>query len=299
MVLSSCVDKVTIPQEEAGVLTVNCEMLKGSSRITADIFTSDNLNGTQPIQHPEDAVIEIFTGNDAPYKFRYDENTEEYYIKNSAEVFRALKGREFIMRAELPNENFEPIEARSIVPSAVPIEKILSSDVERVTIEGKEYFERTLTVELSKPRTFPAFFHFQIKNQPRVYSVEDGDTTYVKLSMANHLTLVDVLSEGTGIEELKHREGYLIDHSRLRDNRIILRVRSPYHITETNQVFDDFTTKLYAVTKDYFQYHKAYSKIVSTDPQAYSEPVIWSTNIKGGFGHFSAVTLKKQDFILE
>ena len=58
--MTSCVSKVSIPDDEKPMFVIDLQMLRGSDNIYATVQTTNTLNGRlYPIERPEDVIIKV------------------------------------------------------------------------------------------------------------------------------------------------------------------------------------------------------------------------------------------------
>jgi len=297
--MTSCVDRISIPDNEDSKLVLHCEITKSDGEITATLSTSNNLNATSPITVPENADIQLSTGTENPYYLTYDPN-RDLYFNNTIDWSQTIV--RFNMTVRVPNSEFPEISATATPLQAIWIakDKISASPAVTVEIDGNTYFERDITIETTEPAVKPAYMELHISEFLTTIDFdEEGNKVYSSTGEKNKTEIVKVLNGGAGMLPMEHRDGMLIDHSRLENNTFTLKVRSAFPIAMDNQVFDKLNVMLYTVDKNYYNFNRAWSNTVSANNGQYTDPPIWNNNIKDGFGLFSVRTPFPHDFTFE
>lgn len=290
-------DRISIPDSEDSKLVLHCEMTRNSPTVVAYLSTSDNLNASRPIMVPEDAVIEISTGSETAYRLFYDADLGLY--NNTSKDFSWDRVTNLTITAELPGESFPKISAEALPFAGDRVESVTSSKSSEISVNDQDYFERDITIKLSEPTVKPAYFELELADRFTTSQIgTDGEVELVQTGDETPVMIVGVNDGGVGMINMAHRDGLLIDHSRLVDNTFSIKVRSPFPIQDSDQVFEIINTSINSISKDYYLYHKAYSNTVKASGGQYSDPAIWNTNIKDGFGLFAVKTKYKQPFTL-
>jgi len=288
--ITSCVDRISIPDNEDSKLVLNCEITRGHGEITATLSTSNNLNATSPITVPDNAEIKLTKNIDEAYFLTYDPVRNLYFNNNF--IWTSEVGQ-LRLTANVPNSDFPEVTATAVPLQAVWIadNKISATPAEIVEIDGQSYFERVLTIETSEPVVKPAYMELHVTELLTTFELdENGEKVYISTGSKNNVEIVKVINGSAGMLQMEHRDGMLIDHSRLENNTFTIKVRSAYPITMDNQVFDKLNVMLYTVDKNYYNFNRAWSNTVSANNGQYTDPPIWNNNIKEGFGHFSVRT---------
>ena len=295
VVLQSCVDRISIPDTEESKLVLHCEMTRYNPVVVAYLSTSDNLNGSRPIDVPEDASIEISTGTENSYRLLYDEELDAY--TNSA-PFLWSRVNNLTIVAELPTDDFPVVKGQAKPMPAYSVESVTSTNLQEVAVEQETFYERDVTITLTEPTVKPAYFELELTELFSTLTIEDGEEVIAQSGERMPVTVVAINNGGVGMINMSHRPGLLIDHSRLVDNTFSIKVRSAFPITSDDQVFGILSTQINSISKDYYLYHKAYSNTVKATAGQYSDPAIWNSNIEDGFGLFAVKTSSGKDFPL-
>lgn len=273
-------------------------MLEGDNKIVADLKTSNNLNGTYPISIPNNALItiaEIISGgkdDDNEIELVYDADTKKYISENT-EYFLG-RNREYELVAKIEGSELEEITATTIVPSRILIEEydLLSEQV--VNYNGSNYWEGVVGLTfMQSPGNKDRYGHFVIDGveTERIINSE-GDTIYYNGLESKLFTLEEVEVGRGAVTDLVHRDGFLVDFTKIEDNYIEIIVRSPFPITKPNHVTDVLDIDIFSVTKAHYDYHVALHNIKKSQGYIFDEHALYNSNIKNGLGLFSSCMFK-------
>lgn len=292
---ASCVNRIDIPDDEESMLYIKLEILKGQNEITADFKTTNNLNGTYPIEYPKNGkiVIKQFlpdTDVNNEIELLYDEDLNKYVSDHEVNRSFLSFGKKFNLEASVEGSTLPDVSSSSVVPNPIGI-----SDFELINEEtvfdddGFEYWQGTLGLTLLPSNTVEDNFgHLQIYGFRTLLEVDsNGDSTYIYGEEKKSFDLVDVLKGYEAVTDIIHKEGFFIEFNRLENNYIEIVLKSNFPITEDNQVTDMLNTDLMAVGKEHFDYHLAYHNIQKSQGNIFEENVLYNSNIEHGLGLFS------------
>jgi len=264
MLMPSCVDRIGIPEEGESKLVLVSELQYLSNEITATLSASGNLNGSQEAFSPHDADITISRDKvDGIYRLVYDESRKLYATTQTLNDEFWLKGNTYNIECSVPDDRYKSVTAS--------VTKLRSNTIVHT-------------------KTKPAYYHLHLNSKLTVLETNLGTPEYVSSGNTLPIDIESIESGGAGVIILHHRDGILIDHSRLEENTIEITIVSPHEVIHDNQVLDMFDFSLNSVSKDYYDYHKAYSNRVQAVNGQYVDPPIFSNNIKNGVGLFSIRT---------
>jgi len=225
------------------------------------------------------AEIKLTKNIDEAYFLTYDPVRNLYFNNNF--IWTSEVGQ-LRLTANVPNSDFPEVTATAVPLQAVWIadNKISATPAEIVEIDGQSYFERVLTIETSEPVVKPAYMELHVTELLTTFELdENGEKVYISTGSKNNVEIVKVINGSAGMLQMEHRDGMLIDHSRLENNTFTIKVRSAYPITMDNQVFDKLNVMLYTVDKNYYNFNRAWSNTVSANNGQYTDPPIWNNNI--------------------
>jgi len=296
--ITSCVNRIDIPEEEEAQLFIRLEMLKGESAITADFKTTNNLNGTFPIQYPKMAEIEIKEdqGNvDAEKKMIlvYDEDLDKYVSAFDAGDFLLL-GREYVLTANLAGSGFDKITSRTKVPYPIVIDEYeLIEEGTFSDIEGNAFWQGTIGMTFNpNTRKDTRYGHLDISGFKTLKEEMDGEVNYVPIGEAQPFTLVNVVVGNRAITDIVHRDGFFIEFDDLENDYIEVTLQSPIPITESNQIMAFLNASLMSISKEHYDYHLSYHHIIRSQGNIFDENALYISNIDKGLGLFSSCVLK-------
>jgi hypothetical protein len=299
MLFMSCVNRIDIPEEEDSHFYINLEMVTGQNTLVADFKTSNNLNGTYPISIPEFASITIKELNPSSQDVNnereliYDEISQKY-VNNFGKDFLKLS-QEYELVAKMDNSGLEEITATTIVPRMLTIKKTeLVSESEYTDIDGNRYWEGTVGLTFLKAAgNNDRFGHLVLKGLETERNITpEGDTIYINGMESRLFKLLDIEVGRGAITDLIHKDGFLIDFTKLEDEYLEIVLRSPFPITKPNHVTNFLHSDIYAVTKAHHDYHVALHNIKKSQGSIFDEHALYHSNIKNGLGLFSSCTFK-------
>lgn len=272
--LHACVDSIPLYQEDGQrKLFVICEMTSGEDIIADVTFTGSSV-GVAPdiLMKPDTFNFAIAEGyKDFGVPFIYDQTSKKFLIKKQALPLQTNEIYKF--RGIGANKNSS--EPNVTIPRAINIDTLILENVVRSTEQGKKITRLDCTIKITPPEVLPAYFHIIPKS-------ENNGIWIVK----------SVLRDQSASKRLNHKDGLLIDYSRLTNNEIHLSLE----ITETSETnFVDL--ELFNTSSSYYQFNYYISNINSGNYDQNTEiPAIAGFNIKSdkAFGTFSAKTLSKK-----
>ena len=296
LVVTSCVTRVDIPNEEESKIFIECDMLRGE-RIIADLSTSNNLNNLYPITNPQDAKISIYKsirpGEYSEYiiDLVYDEELGKYASLPSENTSQFLsEGVNYKMEARIYDSPIEEVVAFTDVPFSSQISEYELLDE---YIDG-DFWIGTIgfTVDLpSRAYNDELYYHIIFENQ---FTTLNASEEYTFSGEKKELQIVDIKEGAGGLFDLMHKDGYFIQYKDLEKGYFEITLQSSIPLSEQDQVMDHVFVSLYGISEEYFEYHKARSNLISAQGSIFEEPVVMRSNVKNGHGLFSACVLKNQ-----
>jgi len=293
--LASCVNRIDIPEEEDAMLFIKMEMLRGDNTIIADFKTTDNLNGTYPINVPPDATIRVFELTEGVKEkqitFLYDDEIQKYVAKSVSHDF-LIPGRNYKLEAETDNPNLDPITSITKVPYLNKISEYeLIDETEYEDLEGNRFWEGTVGFTFSEAITLEKRYgHLLIEGFETI--IVEGLPQFGLES--RFFELINV-NEGYGaVTDIIHRDGFFVEFDELENNYLEIVLRSKFPITKENQVTDYLDTNLITVSKEHYDYHISFHNIQQSQGNIFEENVIYISNIEKGLGLFSSCVRMKE-----
>ncbi len=269
LVINSCIDVIPIPSDlDTSKLFLVCEMKVGE-KITADVQFSGDTNGRLPatILNGDSLRFSIAEGdNDWGVNFKYDSILKNYYINQSE--FEIKPGVQYKLRGIGTGLN-DRLEPNISVPNSISLDdfKIVSSSVTEKN--GTFTTELRCIMKIQSPSLLPAYFWIIPRTETgtlwKLDKIEQNASAYKKLS---------------------HRNGFLVDYSRLNSNELFFclsvseKVKTSHVHVELNNVCNAF-----------YRYNVYASNVNASNNTTTLNPAIAGFNIvtEKGYGSFSSL----------
>ena len=222
-----------------------------------------------------------FENNNKPEEYRYDANIDAY--RNI--TFRPNEGAIYELHFDANIEGFKVITGRTQVPYKTEFD-FLQSEVqtEIVTNEVGEdigVFEVRMKIDVDKTET--GYFHL-------IPKIDEENTLYFD----------EVITNKNAVHVLQHRDGILIDKSKLEDAtdlRFKLKTFASFDVSEVESSY--LKCDLRSITEEYYEYHLATSRQSSTNAGPYTLPVTTYTNMANGYGIFATFSTVTDSLLIE
>ncbi|NNE25370.1 MAG: DUF4249 family protein [Saprospiraceae bacterium] len=222
-----------------------------------------------------------FENNNKPEEYRYDPNIDAYRTL----TFRPNEGAIYELHFDSNIEGFKVITGRSQVPYKTEYDFLQSEVTTEIVTnsEGEDIgnFEIRLKIDVDKTET--GYFHL-------IPSIDDQNTLYFD----------EIITNKNAIHVLQHRDGILIDKSKLNDAndlRFKLKTFGSFDVSEVESSY--LKCKLRSVTEEYYEYHLATSRQSSTNAGPYTLPVTTYTNMANGYGIFATFSTVTDSLLIE
>lgn len=296
-ILPGCVTRIDIPEEEAKMFHIELEMMR-SQDISATLKTSNNLQGTFPIEHPEDAIVKVFVEGDSEniYGLEYNPDNGKYESELSSlntEIIKPLST--MTLTAEVPGSDIPQISAVTKVPQFGQIGKLEVSSSKKETFEDQTFWEYDLTVNFMPVNV--DYFQLLLSEQLATLEITGDDSTYTNVTADP--TALDIVSLGNGaaaLREFSGEEGIFIDVAQLdEDLSFTIRVRSS-HPVNGDEITESVSTKLISLSEDGYNYKRGLHNIAESENSIFGEKAIYRQNINNGLGIFTACVAKNEEF---
>ncbi len=298
--MSSCVNKVSIPDDVRPTLVIDLQMLRGSDNILAKVHTTNNLNGSYPIEKPGDVFIQVQDVNSDNFiDFIYNEETKVYdYI--GSETF-LIPNKQLRLKAEIYGSDIPKIRAFSTVPkwNEIVDTELVSSRIYKDS-EGLEFWQGTIKFNFENLNTNESlFYQLKLNEKLQTKSIENEEVVYTSiLPDATPFTIVSVTSGQFAVKELVNEEGLWIDLDKMDDEFFEIEIRSNYPIELENQTSDNLFSEVVSITEDHYNYYLGLNNIETSSNSLFSEQGLYRTNIEKGFGIFSTCVTKNVEINL-
>jgi len=296
--MTSCVSRVSLPDEEKPMLVIDLQMLVGSDDIIATVHTSNNLNGTFKIEHPEDVVIKVsdLGVQDNKIDFIYNADREAYEFSATEGVLKPNKN--FSLSAEIVGSEIPKISAVSRVPFANSIvDTELINSKTYINNSGQEFWQGTVRFNFNELNTSkPLFYQLTLNEKLQTKSILDGNVVYNTIS--NELSEFEVININSGqfaVKEFLNNDGLWIDLEKLGDDEYFeIEIRSSFPLENIDQSSDNIFVNVLSITEDHYNYYLGLSNIESSSSTLFNEKGLYRSNIRNGSGIFSTAIQNEQ-----
>ena len=287
--LSSCVSRVSIPDEEKPMLVIDLKMLRGSDNIYATVSTSNNLNGTYKIEHPEDVVITVKDiTSDNFSNFVYNPETKVYEYSENEDIL--IPNKNLRLEAEIKGSEIPKVTAQSKVPRANNlVETELVSSSRHIDSQGLEFWQGKIKFNLKNLNTKESlFYQLNFSEKLQTKSIENGEAVYTTISPdKTPFTILNVTSGQFAVKEFINEDGLWIDLDKMEDDFFEMEIRSKYPIELEGQTSDNLFSQVLSITEDHYNHYLGLNNIETTSNSIFGEQGLYRTNIVKGFGVFT------------
>lgn len=273
MTIYSCVDVLPIPQDDnQRKLFVDCEMKVGEN-IEANIQYEGNSRGLSPqyIERPDTFTFTLAEGDtDFGVPFVYDYDNKIFVIKKNQLPLKA--GVKYKFRGVGINKN--STEPFIFIPTGAPIDTVFAEKINTPTIDGKSYTMIRCTLRMKT----------DVENSDHLYIIAKTEDNKVGLPYFEQ--------DFAAYKKMKHRDGFLVDQSRLKTSDLIFNIA-----LEGAQSPKAFLLDIGNVTKSFYQFNLFKSNSFTDPGQTAENPAIGSFNIdteiaRGSFSAFNTSSIK-------
>ncbi|MFT4535909.1 MAG: hypothetical protein ACJA1A_002749 [Saprospiraceae bacterium] len=299
--MSSCVSRVTIPDEEKPVFVIDLQMLRGSDNIFATLHTSNNLNGTYLIDKPETVLIKVQEVNvDNFIQFSYNPDTEVYDYSGSEDFL--IPNKSLRLQAVILGEDIPMITSYSKVPmfNELVETELVSESIYKDINSGIDYWQGKIRFNFENLNTTESlFYQLKLKEKLQTKSFENGEPLYTTISQDQNLfEILDVSSGQFAVKEFVDQEGLWIDLDKMDDDYFEIELRSNYPIEIEGQTSDNIFSQVISITEDHYNYYLGLNNIETSGSSLFGEQGLYRTNIEKGFGIFSTCVQKSVEINL-
>ena len=268
ILLQSCVDVLPVPSpSEDKKMFVVCEMTVGKD-INAKVSWAGTLDGIKPrpLEVPDTFFFSIVEGDkDFGVKFIYNARDSFFVIRR--ENLQLRPGENYKFRGAGTNSNTS--EPSLIMPSGPVIDSISISEFTTEVVNGKSVTEVVAAVKYRQDNLNPGFFHVIPKSEKK-----------------DNWEVVSYEKDFQAYKRMNHKEGLLVDCSRVKDKSLKLRLRM-----QADYVPEFLYLDLGNATESYYKYNFYLSNTVTDPGQSSENQAIAAFNIltPKAYGSFNAV----------
>ncbi len=227
MLLFGCRDEFvyTIPTEPGFQYNMSAELSPIDAvtlRLTENISIGDELENVDR----GDADV-TFSGIDVPggtLDMNYNPITEKYHLVR--EDFRVREGNRYDIEIIIANENRDTIRAFTEIPKAVSFSaRFIRS--EKIPIDSSfSHHEIEMVITFDEPTRKPTYYRFVPYRLESILRINNGGIDVVDFGTKTILEIAEVRSQANSVEFFSHKEGVIIDESRLSSSSIHLLLRT-------------------------------------------------------------------------
>ena len=253
----------------------------------------------QPLQpfNRRDAHV-LFSGLNVPggsLEMVYNSTSEKYLLLR--EDFRVSEGFSYDISIIIPEEGMDTITATATIPSAVRIENVNFIRSERIPIDNEfSHFEVELVIRLSEPKVRPAYYRFEPYRLESVLKIRNGVVSVVDVPNKSPFDVIEVKNNQNAIGSFEHREGLIIEESRLTENEIhlLMRTREPLRdgdivdvTDEGKEVLTRLQLEMHTLSEEIYEFDRFVDEQLVNQGNSVPNPARIVSNIENASGVFA------------
>jgi hypothetical protein len=296
LILSSCEESVNIASNTDNIssLVIECE-LSPTKRIEAKVYTMSDFSKLDAVEYPKELSIELETGTDVVYFFKYEEKTGLYYIDPIQYNSNLDQSYDYTIKAYYKSDPENNLKAETKIPARQVLnlsndKKVIIKDI--VDAKGLEQKMISLPLTVSQMDKDKSFYRLKVYR--KIYktindvSVYTGKNEELKFLGNEELPIAFTTSAFDGC--------LLFDASRLESKKLDLNF-STQRFAEGDKLNTLFY-ELESLTEPVFRYNIVKSKQIKALQHGLSDPVINYTNIIGGKGFFGSSNMTSDSIVI-
>lgn len=263
---------------EANKLFLECEMQVGEL-IFAHVTKSGSFNGQSPQSYVDTNLVRLSlreSAKDYNIAFKYNVRNKRYEIPKSEMTISS--GKTYIIEG-VYNEREPKIVASLTVPNLVYLDSLVIVDY-RIT---------KISDNVAK-----TYAEFQLKLPKSGYS---SDYLHLILKDKNDKSInsIDFINSNQSIFELKHKEGFLINTTRVEGNFVTFKIE---HTSEDE--LSEISIIIRNTTESYYLYNKFKSNSEGATSTSINPAIAaFNINSKVGYGSFSAFAETRKNYTIK
>lgn len=286
--LASCDDPVDYRNGSESEKLVIEAVISPSLDTTFAIFSTSVVvnDEVQVFEYPVVADImvrEISSGDE--YTFEYDDDSQ-YFFNNVADI---RVGETYELIAGLDQSDYLDVFATTKIPVPTEIKSIEEIRVDRYEnpdIQGQYKLSCEYEIVLETPTEFPAYFRMLAYRDDM--GVDMAGNPLLKSEALIHFDNMDFTEGGNACHDLEHRDGFLINYSKLEGGKMIVSFETESYLVEGEDLVPQIYFSLQTVEEDYYHYFLSTSKQIRAALNGSSQPISAYTNITNGHGIFTS-----------
>ncbi len=267
----SCSERVELNLENDEKLQIECTLVPGKE-ITATLSTVSNFADIENIIYPENARIYLLTQIDAPFEFKYDEESKTYKIP--VKVHTPRSDWKYEIRAYLKDMPENELNAKTIFYNTTAV-KIKDAIWDKTNNKLQLKTQLAFASKLSNPYLKINTFYKEVN--------ENGD-----LSELVPLNFVENTENPLSFYNNQYTDGIYVNIDRVDYSNFSMVFNYPEVITSKEEISDYIYFFTNAISEPLYRYQVARAKHVNSINGGNSDPVITYTNINNGFGVFGS-----------
>lgn len=186
-------------------------------------------------------------------------------------------GKQYVVTASL--DGFEPVTAKSSIPSPRPFTELSISDIVIEQIDNRINYQYTINLDFEDIDDQEDFYHLKLYQQIYTHPINGGDdeyVSYIQFPFSDDNDANDILANVSG--------GLLLEDDPLNGNYSF---RVQHDINPTLESLGKVFIELRTVSRDYYQFFSSVTRQQNSPSGILTEPVFIYNNVDGGHGIFA------------
>lgn len=240
---------------------------------------------TQDVEEPVNAeVIITDLDNSTDFEFVFDDSRCYSYPGSSFE-----EGKTYQFNGSVPDSDLMDVFGTTKIPFKT---NILETDMLQIdTIYNPDDATRyglrfEFFVKIDEPVSYPAFY--RLIPLLKDYGLDSGGKLFLKSDDIFYFDNFDFINGGNASHDMEHRDGFLINQSKLEDNSLAIIIETYDSLVLGEDRVPKVFFKLQTVEEDYYHYFLSTSKLLKAQASGSSQPVSSYSNITNGHGVFTS-----------
>ena len=252
----------------------------------AKLSTSVVVNAqVQNLGYPIDAMVMIRELNSQEeFELSFDDNKCYSYDGASIE-----EGKTYEFSASLADSDVLDVFATTKIPLATTIDNVEQIAIDTIynPDDNTKYglrFECAVTI--NDPVSYPA--HYRLIPMLKDFGLDSNGKLFLRSEAIYYFDDFDFIFGGNACHDLSHRNGLLVNQSKLDGNRIVL----SFETRNTLVLGEDRVPKIFfalqTVEEDFYHYFLSSSKLIDAQNSGSSQVISSFSNVTNGHGVFTS-----------
>ncbi len=270
-------EKIVIESVLSPSADINITKLSTSVVINAEV---------QDIEHPFDAAVMIRNVGTGDNNMSSPSDINGCYLDEFSNI---VEGNTYELTASIPDSELRDVFASTTVPFRTDIENIEIVEID--TIYNVDLVDRyglrfTYEITIGDVVQQPAFFRL-ITSRNDVFL--DGSGNQITRSLDKiPFNNFDFVHGANACHDLEHRDGVLINHSKLSDSKFTISFYTDDDLRIGTDVVPNLFFELQTVEEDFYHYFLSTSRQLKAHANGSSQPVSAFNNVTNGLGVFTS-----------